>query len=352
MEKNLLFAEAGFEISMEKPIGTDAVELLKQTSIGGNGPVYRHLDTEEHVKNLVNPAMISLRKSGNLLGMGVFCNLQVKVLQNPFNCFYVRYFSASPEIRGKGYMKKFGKQAMSLIREGQKEKTIFYASVENHNISSIKVINEAGYKAIRKIKTLGFSRFFPKKSLNIRQAQNPEQKRAILELLTTFYSGHSLVQFTKIFHLDDYYYIEENGEIVAGCQIHRVHWVVKKMAGIQGKMMVHLIPFLPLIRKIFNPRRFNFLALEGIFVKKGKEARLLELFEGLLVQNKVNAALAWLDEQCPLYRQLTEQGKLGMLNVFTCKADTRLMASFVGMSEAEIAQTSNNPVYISSFDFT
>ncbi|HSV87016.1 MAG TPA: hypothetical protein VLH61_00075, partial [Bacteroidales bacterium] len=101
MEQTLLFTEAGFDISMEKPIGTDALDLLKHTSIGGNGTVYGHLDTEEHVKNLVNPTMISLRKNGSLLGMGVFCNLQVMVNQNPFNCFYVRYFSASPEIRGK-----------------------------------------------------------------------------------------------------------------------------------------------------------------------------------------------------------------------------------------------------------
>jgi len=257
MEKTLLFSEAGFEVSMEKPIGTDAIELLKQTSIGDNGPVYRHLDTEDHVKNLVNPAMIALRKNGNLLGMGIFCNVQVQVLQKHFNCFYVRYFAASPEIRGKGFMKKFGKHAMSLIREGQEEKTIFYASVEKNNISSIKVIQEAGYKAIRNIKTLGFSRFFPKKSKNIRRVQNPVEKKTLLELLHGFYSGYSLVQFTKIFHLNDYYIIEEKGEIVAGCQIHRVHWVIKKLAGLQGKLMVRLIPFLPLIRRIFNPRRFN-----------------------------------------------------------------------------------------------
>ncbi|HSV87735.1 MAG TPA: GNAT family N-acetyltransferase, partial [Bacteroidales bacterium] len=331
---------------------TDALDLLKHTSIGGNGTVYGHLDTEEHVKNLVNPTMISLRKNGSLLGMGVFCNLQVMVNQNPFNCFYVRYFSASPEIRGKGLMKKFGKQAMGLIREGQKQKTIFYASVEKNNISSVKVINEAGYKAIRKIKTIGFSRYFPKNSPNIRKVQDPMEKKTIMDMLKSFYSDYSLVQFTKIFHLGDYYYIEENGKIVAGCQIHRVHWVIKRMEGLKGKMMVRIIPFLPLLRNIFNPRKFKFLALEGVFFKEGKEAKLFELIEGLLAQNKVNAALIWLDEHCNIYRQLTKFGNLGLLNNFTRKTDTLLMASFVGMTDDEVAQTISNPVYISSFDFT
>ena len=34
---------------------------------------------------------------------------------------------------------------------------------------------------------------------------------------------------------DHYYVLRENGEIVAGCQYHRVHWVVQKMKGVFAK---------------------------------------------------------------------------------------------------------------------
>jgi len=352
VQKKLLFSEGEFDISFERPVGNDAINLLKANSIGNQGPVYRHLDTEEHVKNLVNPTLISLRKKDSLVGMGVFCNLEVKVDNNPYNCFYIRYFSAAPEIRGQGFMKKFGLRAMSLIRNGQHGKTIFYASVEAHNKSSLNVVEEAGYEPIRKIKTLGISRFFPKQSNKIRSAQTPDEQKRILQSLSDFYGKHSMVQFTKIFHLNDYYFIEEDGQLVAGCQIHRVHWIIKKLGGITGKAIVALSPYIPLIRKIFNAKKFNFLALEGIYFVAGKEKRFLELVEGLLAMHGFNTALAWFDKECPSYHAICKNGNLGLVNLFTRKADTYLMASFVDMDADEIQKVKNCPVYISSYDFT
>ena len=351
-QRRLLFNEGDFDILLEKPISADAIRLLKHNAIGSGGPVYRHLDTEDHVKHLVNPTLISLRRQGVLMGMGVFCNVSVKVQKQPYNCFYVRYFSAAPEIRGQGYMKKFGVKAMSLIRNGQNGKTIYYASVESHNHSSLNVVGEAGYAPIRVIKTLGFSRFFPKASTHIRRATDPKVKEQIMYLLDAHYSGFSMVQFTKIFHLDDYYYIEENGEIVAGCQIHKVHWIINKLGGIAGKAIVALSPHTPFICKIFNARKFNFLALEGMFFKKGKEKKFHELVEGLLAKHKLHTALAWFDKECPFYKDLTSAGNLGLVNIFTRKADTLLMASFVGLDDNEIRKVKESPVYISSFDFT
>jgi hypothetical protein len=128
--KQLLYTEDGYAVYRQPGITPEAITLLKQTEIGSQGPVYAHLDTEEHLKYLSNPSLFSLEKGQELLGMAVFCNVQVSLRQLPLNCHYIRYFSASPEIRGKGLMKKFGERAMRLVREQETGKTIFYASIE------------------------------------------------------------------------------------------------------------------------------------------------------------------------------------------------------------------------------
>ena len=350
--KEMLYADEGYEIYRQPGITTEAINQLKQTEIGSQGPVYAHLDTEDHMLHLSNPSLFSLEKEQRLMGMAVFCNVQVWVRQNPFNCHYIRYFSASPEIRGKGLMKKFGERAMTLIREKETRKTIFYASVEKKNYSSFKTVNNAGYKPVREVDTIGFSRFFPKNNPGIKRADTPETRAKILDLLKDFYKNHSLVQFEKVFFNNDYYYLEENGQILAGCQIHRIHWKVVQMPGLAGKIIMSLVPHLPLIRRVFNPRKFDFLALEGIYFKPGGVRHLYDLLEGLLAREGLNTALFWFDTQCPIYQQFKDYGRFGFIHSFTKNAGTHLMASCKNLSPEEEKMLEESPVYVSAFDFT
>lgn len=117
-----------------------------------------------------------------MLGIGVFCQVEGKVRQQAFNCYYIRYFSASQTIRGQGLMKKFGEKAMKLIRAKENAPTIFYASIENNNISSFKVVSNARYRPIRNINTIGFSRFFPKGSSKIIKAETEAGRKKSLTI--------------------------------------------------------------------------------------------------------------------------------------------------------------------------
>lgn len=350
--KELLYAEESYSVYRQKGITPEALGLLKQTRIGSQGPVYAHLDTEEHLKYLSNPSLFSLEKDQKLMGMAVFCNVQVSLRQVPMNCHYIRYFSASPEIRGKGLMKKFGERAMTLIREKESRKTIFYASVEKKNLSSFKVVSNAGYKPIRQVDTIGFSRFFPKSHPDIKKTDTPESRAKILSLLKEYYKNHSLVQFEKIFFNDDYFYLEENGEVLAGCQIHRIHWQVLHMPGLSGNIILKLVPHLPLIRRVFNPKKFDFLALEGIYFKPGCEKHFQALLQGLLHQEGLNTALFWFDTLCPVYQNLKNYGRFGFIHPFTKDAGTHLMASCKNLSPDEEKMLEESPVYVSAFDFT
>jgi hypothetical protein len=165
------------------------------------------------------------------------------------------------------------------------------------------------------------------------------------------YGEYSLVHFNYLFLDDNYYAIRENGEIVAGCQFHRAHWVVHQMKGWSGKFIMHVVPFVPLLNGVFNPRRFEFLGFEGIYCKPGYEHRLLELFESLLAKENLKSALFWLSQNCPIRQRLEKHGKLGLLHTFVRESDVHIMAAFHGFQKSEIDAILVRPLYACAYDY-
>ena len=351
MGKTLLLNDDNFSIWKEQGISREAIEFLDSISWGSDGAVYEHKNTPEHFKYITNPYLLSITEEGKILGTAVFCNPQVTVAGKPFNYYYTRYFASSPAIRGKGVIKRLAIEVMSSIRKGETAKTIFVGFVERGNKSSYKVSETAGYHNIGTIKTVGFSRFFPKKSTRIHKVVTESERKEIIDLLRNQYSKHALVQFDYLFMHDNYYVIRENNEIVAGCQFHKAHWVINKMPGLMGKIILNVVPRIPLLNKLFNPKKFLFLAFEGIYFKPGKEKQLHELFEGLLAQEKLKSALFWMGEKCPYRQTLTSYSHLGLINKFVKDSDVYIMASYQNMTPEEIQTTENSPLYASGFDY-
>lgn len=351
MEKSLILKDGNFSIWKEKGIPVEAIEFLDSISWGSEGAVYEHKNTRENFRFITNPYLISITDNEKIIGTAVFCNPLVMVAGQTFNYYYTRYFASSPVIRGKGVVKKLAIRVMSSVREGETMKTIFVGFVEKGNKSSYKVSESAGYRNIGTIKTVGFSRFFPKKAARIQQIRNEAEKKEIIKLLKNQYRQHALVQFDYLFIHDNYFVIREKGEIVAGCQFHKAHWVINKMPGLMGKIILKIVPRLPLLNKLFNPKKFEFLAFEGLFFIPGKEKLLYELFEGLLAREKLKSALFWMGEKCPWYKAIKQYGRSGLINKFVKDSDVYIMASYQNMTDEEVFATENSPLYASGFDY-
>jgi len=123
------------------------------------------------------------------------------------------------------------------------------------------------------------------------------------------------------------------------------------MPGLSGKIIMNVLPHTPLINRLFNPKKFQFLAIEGIYFKEGHLDTLLQLFEGLLHQEKINAALFWFAEDCPYRAALLKTGKLGLLHSFVKNSGARVMASYKNMSDEEIRLVEAHPQFASAFDY-
>lgn len=351
MEKKLLFQEGDYSIWRHYGIPEEAIKFLDSIAWGNDGAVYEHKNTEEHIHLLYQPTLVAIHDNAKIQGTAVFCNTPVTAGNQQYNCYYIRYFASSKEIRGKGVMKKYAVKVMEAVTDDEKEKTVFFACIEKGNRASYKTVENAGYKNIGVIKTNGFSRFFPKAKKNIEQVNTDTLRNEVLSLLKKQYGEHALVQFNSIFLQNDYFIIRENGEIVAGCQFHRAHWVINKMAGFMGKIIMNVVPLVPLLNKLFNPKRFEFLAFEGIYSKPGFEHRLMELFEGLLAKEKLKSAMFWMGKTCPLRERILEKGKTGLLHSFIKDSDVFILASFHDLSEAEISDIKLRPLFASGFDY-
>ncbi len=351
MEKKLLLQEGHYSIWRHDRIPTDALSFLDSIAWGNDGAVYEHKNTEEHIHLLFQPTLIAIHEDDKIQGTAVFCNTLVTAGQSLYNCYYIRYFASSKEIRGKGVMKKYAVKVMEAVRHGEMEKTIFFACIEKGNRASYKTVENASYENIGVIKTNGFSRFFPKANKHIEQVNSEEVKTEVLQLLATQYGDHALVQFNSLFMRDNYYVIREKGEVIAGCQFHRVHWVINKMAGLMGKVIMTIVPRIPLLNRLFNPRRFEFLAFEGIYSKPGYENQLATLFEGLLAKEKLKSAMFWMGQSCPTRKRILANIKTGLIHAFIKESDVFILASFHKLDESEISDLKLRPLFASAFDY-
>jgi len=351
MSKKLVLEEGEYRIWRHEGIPDEALEFLDSIAWGNDGAVYEHKNTEEHIRLLHRPTLMAIHEHDKIQGTAVFCNTAITAGTAEFNCYYIRYFASSKEIRGKGVMKKYGIKVMESVRDDEKEKTVFFACIEKGNKASYKTVESAGYENIGVIKTNGFSRYFPRANKNIEHVRTDIARKEVLALLKKQYEEHALVQFNSIFLDDNYFAIRENGEIVAGCQFHRVHWVINSMPGMMGKIVMNIVPLIPVLNKLFNPLRFEFLAFEGIYVKPGFENKLMDLFEGLLAKEQLKSSMYWMGESCPVRKRIQEKCKTGLIHSFIKESDVFIMAAFHDLNEAEVSDLKSRPLFVSGFDF-
>jgi hypothetical protein len=136
----------------------------------------------------------------------------------------------------------------------------------------------------------------------------------ILEKLETDNAQTILRNFEQINYQGNYFVIKEDGKIVAGLQANPVRWKIMAMEGVGGKIMLKVLPHLPILKRLINPEKYDFLAIEGLFVGSGYEKYLYPLIEGVLHNFSVSSALFQLDSKSRYLKLFKEKKQLGLLN--------------------------------------
>lgn len=353
MNNQLLFNRGNYRISLEKGVQKDIVDLLKNTIWGTKGGVlYRHLDTPIRIYEIDSPYFLTLRKEEKLISTLALCVKKMPI----YNALYIRYFSFEQGFQiNQPNQKKTGNSNSIFHKTIQsffsnpipfQGKNVFFAFVELENERSLQLCNRMGFETISNLKTLIFSRFSPKLSIDFFRIKENEKKEVLNEI-TAFYKDYSCTSFENIFKNDDFFVLKKEGRIVAGVQAHKVNWVMEEIPDFMGKVIKYIVPYTPFLARLINPNQYQFLAFEGLFFEK--EELIEELLESVCAKLSVYSGIIWTDEKSHLY-SIVKKCSLGFLNKLNDDVSADIITKFVDFSAKEKTDFSKKPVYISSFD--
>lgn len=347
----VLYEYADYKIILEDRPNENAVKLLHTTLWGTNGPLFQHLDTPQKVNYLKNALSFTLEKKDRSIGTCTVLQREINHQNNSYITWYGRYFTIDKEYQGKIFGNLLLKHMRIYLEQISDLPTIFYAYVDQANPRSSKLLRHTGLKIIRSFETLIFSRLFPKRDTRVSRIKSDEVNHILL-LLKKQYDNNLFVNFDNLFFQNNYFVLKNENEIIAGAQASVVKWKVRHLPGLTGKIMIKVLPFVPVISRLFNPKDFRFVAFEGIYCKKGHEKELFNLMESVCAELKLNTGILWLDSECELRERIKHAGNWGLMNKMKRDSPAYVVAGFRNVPEAEQEIFYSNPTYISSFDLT
>ncbi len=315
----LLENKSNFQyLKIEKEVNEQLLNLLKENTIGmpGESMVYKHHDVSAKVKMLSEPYFANLSIRDKLYGTVCFSKRNVFISGKKFEAFYLRYFTFQEKLRSTK-AKNSTSKSTSKIREeiarlmnGQgldyRDSLIMYAYVDADNIRSLRLIDEFGFRKISSYRVIPFSRIFPKKSKFVNVA-NSSLHMEIEANLLEMYRKEQLVSFEHLFTQGDYFVYKMEGKVICGVQAIPDQWDILDMPGFAGKMMMNIIPNIPIINRLFHPN-FKFVFFESIFCHEGYEHHLGTLFQSVLAHYKVYSGIMCLDQKSRVYGMVKKNG--------------------------------------------
>lgn len=373
MEKRKIVDYHDLRADVESSAGEDLLKHLESNILGTPGGLrYKHTRTREKLENLGEVYFLLLRKGTRMLGSVGLCYRLTRNSGNEYTSWYVRYFAIKAPLkssrpRAEKLLERSG-AGLSLLRKvsapylttpGEKlknlpagtEKSLVYAYIENGNFQSNQFALQNGFETIRKLTTFVFSSFFPSTSKNVSQIRE-EEKEEVRIKLQKFYDDHTLYMEDYLFFKNNYLVFREGNRIVAGMQANPDMWKVVDMKGISGKFLVKVLPFIPGLNRIFNPRRLRFVATDYIFWEPGYEHTLNALFELACAINKLGLLMVWPDTAGILIQTLDKKVHQGLVGKINKRVEVDIKVKFNGYKEEEKMVFYRNPSFISSFDLT
>ncbi|MFM6946385.1 MAG: hypothetical protein ACKOWW_04545 [Flavobacteriales bacterium] len=327
-----------FELSTE--ISPDLVRLFERTVLGTNGAKYKHLDVTQSVVHTDNPLSFSLRRREQLIANITFC-------KRPFG-LYLRYFSFDSKFQSKGKARMNPKSVLKVQIEEvfqELEKNhggtddYCYAYIDSKNVRSKWMSETFGFQTKAKLATQSYSRLFPKPNKQLSLEAISAEHRSIISQTYQHYSGY----FTYFFDRGEVACLrDKQGQILSLAKFHKVRWEIQRLPGKLGGTLVQLLPFIPLINRLIQPKEHTFLVPEIVCNPSGNIRDVDALFEAVLAKEKLHSMLWWNDTRDPLYQKAKQSINWGLLDKMIGVADVDVV--FRG------AYTPKEPIFVAAFD--
>jgi GNAT superfamily N-acetyltransferase len=347
VKKSVIYSEEKISVTVGKTFDNEIISLLKRTIYGTKSPKYQHTGQELKLKNLKSPIFFVLREQKRIIGFYCLCEREVSIGEEKYLGYYGRYLAVDEDYQRNGYGKLLKKVAADYVETNSTSPSILYSYIEENNIRSLSISKKLSFTSITTLETIIFSRLYPKADNRVTRI-NVEELPEILEKLESQNAHTILRTFENINYQNNYFVLKENGKIVAGLQANPTRWKIVEMEGIGGKILLKILPYTPILKRLINPEKYEFLAIEGIFIESNSVEYLYPLMEAVLYHFSVTSALIELDSKSPILEILKQRQDLGLLNALKNETKTHVMIKSFNCD----SPIPNGKAYVSSFDFT
>ena len=325
----------------------EAIHLLRQTVYGTNGLRYRQTGQEYKMYQLNNPYFFHLYVEGHLQGFYCLDQRQVTCQWGNVNSFYGRYLAVSEAYQRRGYGRLLKSEAINYIERTISTPYLLYSYIEEKNVRSLALAKENGFQSISQLKTFVFRRLSPVADSRVNRLPGTDSG-IVTTLLDNQYADYNFRLFAKVGEHGNYFGIKDGSKLIAGVQANRVSWEFLAMPATTGWIMMNILPKLPWLNRLFQPR-YSFLALDGIYLKPVNKEVFIQLLESVLAYSKLNSALFQIDSRDRLFPLLSH---MGVFSGFQKGITTHVLVKPYGLTADQVEQVCNSPAYLISFDYT
>lgn len=347
-QQTTLYERDLLSLTVSAQIDERAIALIQQTTYGTEGVRYRQTGQENKINRLHNPYFFHLYQHQELIGLYCLDQRPVGFPGASFPGYYGRYLAVREDVQGKGYGQLLKTCAVDYIGQNASAPYLFYSYIEAKNTRSMAASLKENFTSVAQVKTFMFRRFSPKIDARFKEASltHPAQ---IQKLVQIQYAKYGFQNFLNINYQNQYFTLEEGGHVLAGVQANPIFWTLVHIPGKLGPFIKYVAPFVPGLRRFFNPSRQAFVALEGVYVQNGRTELLPILLESVLAHFNLHTAMWQIDEKDPLIRLLTNP-QMGPFSQFQPGVTTHVMVKSVGLHPT--VELGKDPAYVSCFDYS
>lgn len=329
------------KFELTESISPELVSLLEETTLGTNGAMYRHLDVRERISQTDNPLCFSLRRNDHLLANITFCKRDFGL--------YLRYFAFDKRFQSKGKARQtMQKSALKqeieqVFQRVEKEHAgklhMCYAYIDARNARSKWMSEQFGFQTKAKLATQTFSRRFPKKSSRLSRETPTQEHLTLIKSTYAHYTGY----FEHYMMQGEMHCLRSaDGNLLALAKFTGVSWEISRLPGKWGGILVKALPYLPILRKMIQVKKHQFLVPELVCIVDQDAALLTELFSGVLSMEQRHTMLWWMDERDELYAKVKQKVRWGLLH------------QILGVSTVDVVVRGDyepkEPMFIAAFD--
>jgi len=326
----------------------EVLQLLKTVTLGSNGARYRHRQIEKRISKLYKPLFLNIERNKSVLGNITLCRRDVG--------WYVRYFAMDTSFQSPKSAQKQSKSKKNTLKnkissffdkvlEEENAPPLLYAYIDPRNERSLWMSQNFGFYTAAKIATQTFSRIKPKRKSDVHSSIDSafiqSKVREINKNKPLYFDYHTFNKETP------FYELIKDGETVAFAKTHQAEWVIERLPGKRGSLLVNIIPYVPGVRKVVRPNAHKFTVVDSVWAADHDKNLIEELFEGILEKEKKNTLVWWVDQKEMMYNDVKGAVNWGLLNKINGVHEVDLVVR----RKDNTKKPFESPTYVTGFDF-